>query len=38
MVLCGIDSSMPGVCEVIRVRGDAVQPRACQSGTLNVFG
>ena len=25
IVLCGTDSSMPGVCEVIRVRGDAVQ-------------
>ena len=36
VVLCGIDSSMPSVCEVIRVRGDAVQPRACQSGKLQI--
>ena len=25
-VLCGTNRSMPGVCELIRVRGDAVRP------------
>ena len=33
VVLYGIDGSMPGVCEAIRERGDAVQPRACRGGT-----
>jgi hypothetical protein len=31
-VLCGIDGSVPGVCEVVCVRGDAVEVRGLIDG------